>query len=159
MLSTLMKQVGRHRGFLVGCFLGAGGASLAAVGLHASSFALIVVGAFFIGVGSAGTQLIRFVALEVVSEEWKPRAPPLVLVGGLLGAFLGPYMALRTSKEHTIVSGNDFAGTYWVMAGGETLPAPSLLPALMALWTDRHAPHGPAAVSRSDPRTEREDAR
>merc|ERR1711871_805184 len=121
MLSTLMKQVGRHRGFLVGCLLGAGGASLAAVGLHASSFALIVVGAFFIGVGSAGTQLIRFVALEVVSEEWKPRAPPLVLVGGLLGAFLGPYMALRTSKEHTIVSGNDFAGTYWVMAGGMLL--------------------------------------
>jgi len=94
--ALLMKRIGRRAGFAISAAI----ASLASLG---AAYA-IAVGSFFgfccavgfIGMNLAFVQQYRFGAAESVSSQNTGKAISIVLLGGVLGAFLGPELGMRT---------------------------------------------------------------
>ena len=56
---------------------------------------------FFLGVGMAFTHQYRFAAAESVEKNKVPQAISIILLGGIVSAFLGPSMANYTKDIFT----------------------------------------------------------
>ena len=107
-VSLAMQRHGRQFGFALGCCVAMLGALIAAGGIATRSFALLCFGTFCFGIYNASGQYFRFAAVDVSPVLDRPRALSFVLAGGLLGAFLGPWLS-----RHTIsLLGTQFLGTY-----------------------------------------------
>ncbi len=91
--SMWMARAGRRPGFVAGALLGALGGLVAALGIWTDSLALLALGAFLVGAYQAFAQFYRFAASEVASDAYRPRAIALVLAGGIVAAFAGPWLA------------------------------------------------------------------
>lgn len=91
--SMWMARAGRRPGFVVGALLGAAGGLIAAFGIWTDSLALLSFGTFLVGAYQAFAQFYRFAASEVASDAFRPRAIALVLAGGIVAAFAGPWLA------------------------------------------------------------------
>lgn len=91
--SLIMGRLGRRRGFVLGNLLGLSGACLAMVALQAQQFLLFLASTWLIGIGIGFGQLYRFAAVEAAPEGGRDRAIGLVMGGGVLAAFLGPWLA------------------------------------------------------------------
>jgi MFS family permease len=91
--SMWMARAGRRPGFVLGALLGVVGGIVAAAGVWTSSMSLLSVGTFFVGAYQAFAQFYRFAASEVATEAYRPRAIALVLAGGVIAAFAGPFLA------------------------------------------------------------------
>ncbi|WP_136067176.1 MFS transporter [Modicisalibacter radicis] len=100
--SLIMARLGRKRGFLLGNLLGLVGVGVAAWALQAERFGPFMLGTWLIGVGIGFGTLYRFAAVEAAPPALRDRAIGLVMGGGVLAAFLGPWLA-RTSRELTEV--------------------------------------------------------
>jgi MFS family permease len=110
----LLARWGRRR-----VFLGSGGVAIcaavfAASSLMAGSFAAFCAAAFLTGWAAAAGHQYRFAALELVPAEAAPRATSMLLLGGILAAFIGPEMAVagRNMLE------TEYAGSYLLLVGG-----------------------------------------
>lgn len=90
--SQFMARYGRRRGFVTGAVLGAAGGLVAAYGAYVMSLVVICAGTFLIGAHQAFAQFYRFAASEVSDDQFRPRAISLVLAGGVIAAFLGPWL-------------------------------------------------------------------
>lgn len=99
---------GRRRTFQLGLVTAMVAASLCALAVLRSSFALLLLATVIAGYYNANGSLYRFAALELVPDERKERAISWVLAGSLIGAFLGPYLA-QTSRDWLA---QPFAGAY-----------------------------------------------
>jgi predicted MFS family arabinose efflux permease len=88
-----MARAGRRVGFITGALLGALGGLVAASGIIARSFFVLLLGLFLIGTYQAFTLFYRFAASEVSDDAFRPRAISLVLTGGVAAALLGPALA------------------------------------------------------------------
>jgi MFS family permease len=91
--SILMGKLGRKQGFLLGTLFGIIGASLLVYSVFNSLFWLFAVGSFLIGIFNGFGIYYRFAAVDMVSEENRPKAISYVLVGGVIAAFVGPNLA------------------------------------------------------------------
>ncbi|MBB3141151.1 MFS transporter [Halomonas organivorans] len=91
--SLIMARLGRRRGFVLGNLLGLGGTALAVFALHIQSFAIFLLATWLIGIGIGFGQLYRFAAVEAAPEGGRDRAIGLVMGGGVLAAFFGPWLA------------------------------------------------------------------
>ena len=92
--SLLMRRIGRRAGFLIGAsFGGVVGGGLAVVGVSTGSFWLFTVGGLFLGGYQAFAMYYRFAAAEAANDAFRSRAISLVLAGGVVAAFLGPWNA------------------------------------------------------------------
>lgn len=91
--SMWMARAGRRPGFVVGALLGVMGGLIAAFGIWTDSLALLSLGTFLVGAYQAFAQFYRFAASEVASDAFRPRAIALVLAGGIVAAFAGPWLA------------------------------------------------------------------
>lgn len=111
LMSFFMGRYGRRRGFLLAAFAGATASALCAAALFADSFGLFLVGSALLGVYQATQGFLRFAATDTASEAFKPKAISWVLVGGLLSAFLGPFVARATSD----LSAVPYASAYLAM--------------------------------------------
>lgn len=96
--SLFMGKIGRKIGFSVGFAAGSLSALLAAHAVYIGDFWLFVIGSFGIGISASFAQYLRFAAAEIVDTEHRPSAISYVLAGGLVAAFLGPWLATQ-SKE------------------------------------------------------------
>ncbi|WP_447895066.1 MFS transporter [Vreelandella sp. GE22] len=96
--SLVMGRLGRKRGFVLGNLVGLAGTGVAMVALGVGHFPLFLLATFLIGVGLGFGQLYRFAALEAAEARHRERALGLVMGGGLLAAFIGPWLA-RFSRE------------------------------------------------------------
>ncbi|QOR38251.1 MFS transporter [Billgrantia diversa] len=96
--SLIMARLGRKRGFLLGNLLGLVGVAVAAQALVAEAFFLFMLGTWLIGIGIGFGQLYRFAAVEAAPMALRDRAIGLVMGGGVLAAFFGPWLA-RISRE------------------------------------------------------------
>ncbi|MFQ3786794.1 MFS transporter [Halomonas sp. A29] len=96
--SLIMARLGRKRGFLLGNLLGLAGVAVAAQALVAEAFFLFMLGTWLIGIGIGFGQLYRFAAVEAAPLALRDRAIGLVMGGGVLAAFFGPWLA-RISRE------------------------------------------------------------
>lgn len=134
--SAVMMKVGRRRGFS-GASLGAAMASLlATIAVANGSFWLFCLSTLLLGANAAFVQQYRFAASESGPPAYAGRAVSLVLLGGLLAAFLGPEVATRARH---LLPGAENAGSFGGVAAMYAL-ASALLLGL------REPPHRDAAV-------------
>lgn len=110
----LLARWGRRR-----VFLGYGGLAIcaavfAASSLMAGSFTAFCAAAFLTGWAAAAGHQYRFAALELVPVEVAPRATSLLLLGGILAAFVGPEMAVAGRD----LLDTEYAGSYLLLVAG-----------------------------------------
>ena len=96
--ALLMGRIGRRDGFIIGITLALFASILGVYAIHSRSFLLFCLATFGIGSNMAFVQQYRFAAAESVDHAHVGRAVSLVLVGGIIAAFLGPELA-KNSRE------------------------------------------------------------
>ncbi|GHC31216.1 MFS transporter [Aidingimonas halophila] len=96
--SLIMARLGRKRGFVLGNMMGLIGVATAIQSLAGEHFFLFMLGTWLIGIGIGFGQLYRFAAVEAAPAKLRDRAIGLVMGGGVLAAFFGPWLA-RTSRD------------------------------------------------------------
>ena len=96
--SLMMARLGRKRGFMLGNLVGLIGALIAVQALIGERFGLFLLATWLIGIGIGFGQLYRFAAVEAAPMPMRDRAIGLVMGGGVLAAFAGPWLA-RVSRE------------------------------------------------------------
>ena len=107
--TKVMSLIGRKAGFIsasIGNFLVC---ILAAYSIMDQNFILFCIANFFLGVGMAFTHQYRFAAAESVEKNKIPRAISIILLGGIISAFLGPSTANYTKD---FVSEHLYVGSY-----------------------------------------------
>lgn len=107
-LAAVMQRFGRRAGFVVGAAGGMCGAAIAAWGLYAASFPLLLLGSLLTGVYLSAQGFYRFAAADTASAAFRPKAISYVLAGGLASAVIGPQL-LKVTNEAFVVP---FLGTY-----------------------------------------------
>ena len=107
--TKVMSLVGRRIGFIsasIGNFLVC---LLAAYSIKDQNFFLFCFANFFLGVGMSFTHQYRFAAAESVEKNKIPKAISIILLGGIVSAFMGPGIA-NYAKD--IVSEHLYVGSY-----------------------------------------------
>jgi MFS family permease len=99
---------GRKKSFLIGLLVGLLSAAVCAYAAYSRQFWLLVAATVVAGFYNANAQLYRFAAAELATTAFKEKAVSLVLAGGLIGAVLGPNLALWTKAMFA----TPFAGAY-----------------------------------------------
>jgi MFS family permease len=108
----IMDRIGRRGALGLGMLVGAVGAAIAAVGIVGRSFSLFLVGSVTVGLAISAVQLSRFVAAEVHMPAERARAISTVVLGGTVGAILGPLLAGPMSRLARGVGLEELAGPY-----------------------------------------------
>lgn len=92
--SLLMRRIGRRTGFSLSSLMASFACVLAAYAVAEEHFGLFCLATLLIGSNGAFVQQYRFAATESVDPAYAGRAASLVLMGGILGGFLGPWLAV-----------------------------------------------------------------
>jgi MFS family permease len=103
---VLWDRLGRRLGLTLGLVVGVFGAVLTVVAVQTGSFLLFLVGMAGLGVTRAAVGLGRFIASEVSPPDRRGRAISYVVLGGTVGAILGPLLVSPSSKW-AVASGLD----------------------------------------------------
>ena len=112
LVARTQSAFGRHVSFQIGLVVALGSALLCAWAVMDRNFWLLVAATVIAGYYSANGQLYRFAAAELSAPAFRDKAVSLVLAGGLVGAVLGPNLAVRTKDW----LGVPFAGAYVALA-------------------------------------------
>ena len=115
-----MSLIGRKYGFILASIGNSLVSILAAYSIMEQNFILFCFANFFIGVGMAFTHQYRFAAAESVEKSMAPKAISIILLGGIISAFLGPSFA-NYAKD--LVSENLYVGSYLALALLTFIPA------------------------------------
>ncbi|MBY5970382.1 MFS transporter [Halomonas denitrificans] len=137
--SLIMGRLGRKRGFVIGNLIGLGGTVAACVTLVAGNFVGFAMATTAIGIGIGFGQLYRFAAIEIAPAQARDRAVGLVMGGGVLAAFFGPWLA-RFSQDASVTP---FLGSF-IGLGALYLIALGLLLVIPLPPVDRQARNEPA---------------
>ncbi len=116
----LMDRIGRRNTLALGVSMGAVGAAVASRSINAHALLFFLIGVFGMGMANSALQLGRFVAAEVSPVAERARAISTVVVGGTVGAVLGPFLVGP-------------AGTLARQFGLDELSGPSAISALLFL--------------------------
>ena len=117
-MSHLMQKQGRKAGFFIGALGGALGASVSVYALVVESFAMLLAGAYLLGIYMSAHGFYRFAAADSASEKYRPKAISYVMAGGLLAAIFGPqlnkqvYDLIYIPMFDGIYIPNPFIGSY-----------------------------------------------
>jgi MFS family permease len=105
------QRFGRKGSFQLGLLVALLSAGLGAWAVLSQSFWLLVIATFVAGYYSANGQLYRFAAAELCASDYREKAISLVMAGGLMGAIIGPNLAIKTKD----MAGMPFAGAYMAL--------------------------------------------
>ena len=108
-----MSLIGRKAGFIIASLVSSAVSILAAFSIMEQNFVIYCIANFFIGIGMAFTHQYRFAAAESVEKSKAPKAISIILLGGIVSAFLGPSLA-NYSKD--IVTTHLYVGSYLSLA-------------------------------------------
>ena len=108
LVAKTQQRFGRKGSFLLGLLVALVSAGLGAWAVMIQSFWLVVTATVVAGYYSANAQLYRFAAAELCTPEFREKAVSLVMAGGLIGAVIGPNLAMRTKD----ILPMPFAGAY-----------------------------------------------
>ena len=111
--TKVMSLIGRKVGFIAASIGNSLVSILAAYSIMDQNFILFCFANFFIGVGMAFTHQYRFAAAESVEKNKVPKAISIILLGGIISAFIGPSLA-NYSKD--IVTDHLYVGSYLSLA-------------------------------------------
>lgn len=104
---------GRQRTFQLGIVVAIAATALCVYATSSRNFWLLVAATVIAGYYNANAGLYRFAATELVNVSYKERAISWVLAGGILGAVIGPNLALATRDALS----EPFAGAYLALVG------------------------------------------
>ncbi|MEE9347662.1 MAG: MFS transporter [Robiginitomaculum sp.] len=113
-VAALGRKFGRRNSFIIGACIGIIGAAFSAYAINMRGFWLFCAGYLLIGGASAFVQQYRFAAADSGDDKFKSRAISWVLTGGVLAAFIGTEVVLRTKD---LLDPLPFAGGFVGMAG------------------------------------------
>ena len=107
-----MERLGRRGGLTLGLFLGVVGSLLATSAINSGSFILFLIAMILMGTANSALQLARFAAAEVHEQSERGRAISNVVVGGTVGAVLGPVLVGPTGKLALQFNWQELSGPY-----------------------------------------------
>ncbi len=117
--SMLMRVTGRRLGFMIGACIGALSGVMVLLAIVRSDFWLLCAATLTYGVYAAFGQYYRFAAADTAPQDFKSKAISLVLTGGVVAAFVGPYLA--KSGQNLVTA--EFMGSYLFLIGLTVLTA------------------------------------
>jgi len=112
LVSRSQARYGRKVSFQLGLVVALLSAALGAWAVMDKSFWMLVFATVVAGYYNANAQLYRFAAVELCAADYREKAVSLVMAGGLMGAVIGPNLAMHTKN----LLGIDFAGAYVALA-------------------------------------------
>ena len=112
LVAKSQTRFGRKTSFQLGLLVGLLSAAVCAYAAYSRQFWLLVAATVVAGFYNANAQLYRFAAAELANSAFKEKAVSLVLAGGLIGAVLGPNLALWTKSMFASSSSTPFIGAY-----------------------------------------------
>ena len=112
LVARTQARYGRKVSFQLGLLVALLSVGMGAWAVLDKSFWLLVTATVVAGYYSANAQLYRFAAVELCKPDYREKAVSLVLAGGLMGAVIGPNLAMRTKSLLAV----DFAGAYVALA-------------------------------------------
>ncbi|MDO8773930.1 MAG: MFS transporter [Burkholderiaceae bacterium] len=112
LVARSQSRYGRKTSFQLGLLVALLSAAVCAYAAVTRQFWLLVAATVVAGYYNANAQLYRFAAAELADSAFKEKAVSLVLAGGLIGAVLGPNLALWTRS----LFATPFAGAYMALA-------------------------------------------
>ena len=113
----LLHRFGRRPVFIVYAFIAIGAAALASASLVLGLFSGFCLAGFLMGWSAAAGHQYRFAALELVPAQLAPKATSVLLLGGILSAFVGPELAVLGRN----LLSTEFAGSFLLLAGSYTV--------------------------------------
>ncbi len=109
----LLHRFGRRPVFIVYGFIAICAAALASASLVLGFFSGFCLAGFLMGWSAAAGHQYRFAALELVPAQLAPKATSVLLLGGILSAFVGPELAVLGRN----LLATEFAGSFLLLAG------------------------------------------
>ena len=113
LVTLTQRRFGRKTSFQLGLGVGIISALLCGYAAYSKNFWLLVAATVVAGYYNANAQLYRFSAAELALPAFREKAVSLVMAGGLIGAVLGPNLAVSTRNLTDV----PFAGAYLALAG------------------------------------------
>jgi MFS family permease len=136
LVAKSQQRWGRKGSFQLGLLVAFLSAALGAWAVLSQSFVLLVTATLVAGYYSANGQLYRFAAAELCKPDYREKAVSLVMAGGLIGAIIGPNLAIQTKS----LLGMPFAGAYVAL----------MVVALLSMTVMRFIEFPPAPVQNSE---------
>ena len=112
--SLLMARIGRKAGFIIATCYAAIAAVVAAYAIREANFVLFCFAAFWVGSYSAFLQQFRFAVAESVPSEDVPRSLSILMLAGIVAAYIGPDVARRFSMMENLP---DYMGSFLGLSG------------------------------------------
>jgi MFS family permease len=116
MWGFVFDAIGRRGGLVTGLSVGVVGSGLTFYAIAIHSFPLFLAGMVLMGMANSAVQLGRFAAAEVNKPEHRGRAISNVVIGGTIGAVIGPFMAGPAGGLVGSWGIDELAGAYLVAA-------------------------------------------
>lgn len=112
--STLMGHFGRRGGFMVKAGIGVIGGLIAMMGVFLHSFAILITGAFLLGVFAAFGQYYRFAAIDAAQAPAERASAVAIVTGaGVSGGILGPFLGAQSAES---IATAPYAGAFLMLA-------------------------------------------
>ena len=111
--AKIMNKIGRKLGFILGSLASSITCLLAAYAINDQNFILFCIANFILGTGMAFTHQYRFAAAESVEKDKAPKAISIIMLAGIVSAFLGISSANYTKD---LFSDFQYVGSYLILA-------------------------------------------
>ncbi len=118
--AKIMSKTGRKLGFILASLASSITSLLAAYAIHDRNFILFCIANLILGAGMAFTHQYRFAAAESVEKDKAPKAISIIMLSGIVAAFLGISSANYTKDLFTDFQ---YVGSYITLAIFMFMPA------------------------------------
>ena len=118
--AKIMSIIGRRLGFVLAGIASSISCLIAAYSIKAESFLIFCVSCFILGSGMAFIHQYRFAAAESVEKENAPKAISILLLAGIVSAFIGITLANYTKN---FIQDYLYVGSYLTLAILTIMPA------------------------------------
>ena len=118
--AKVMSIIGRRLGFVLASIASTVASLMAAYSIILGNFFIFCFACFILGAGMAFIHQYRFAAAESVEKEQAPRAISILLLAGIVSAFIGISLANYTKN---FIPNYLYAGSYLTLAFLTIMPA------------------------------------
>jgi len=118
--ARIMSKIGRRLGFIFSAFGCSLASLLGAFSISQQNFILFCISCLILGMGAAFNHQYRFAAAESVEKEKAPKAISILMLAGIVAAFLGITSANYTKN---LVPNYLYVGSYLMLAAFTFMPA------------------------------------
>jgi len=118
--AKIMGKIGRRLGFIFGALVSSATCLLGVFAIIQQNFILFCISHLILGLGLAFAYQYRFAAAESVEKEKVPKAISILMLAGIVSAFLGITLANYTKN---LFSDYLYVGSYLLLAVFTFMPA------------------------------------